>query len=348
MHNWRGGVRRCRWQYAEGDIVNDNRFPRWGLLLGLAVLTFATAARAADYPAYPIHVIVPYSAGGSSDVPMRAIAQQMSKQMDQSIVIENKPGAGTGVGSTAVAQSTPDGYTLLMATSTSMAVNVTLYKNLPYNPESDLIPLVLVARTPFVLVVNPSLPVRSVRDLIKLAKERPGQLSYASAGPGTPHHLYAELLKSMTGIEIGHVPYRGSQPSLNDVVAGHVQLMFVDVAPAIGMLRAGQIRPLGVSTAKRLDAFPEIPPLAEAGLPGFGVASWQMIAAPAKTPRPIRDKLHGEMKSVVAMQEVQDRIVMDGMLPMDNPSIAELQDFVKSEIVRWSKVVQQAGIAGSQ
>jgi tripartite-type tricarboxylate transporter receptor subunit TctC len=135
---------------------------------------------------------------------------------------------------------------------------------------------------------------------------------------------------------------------LNDVVAGHVQLMFVDVAPAVGMLRAGKIRPLGVSTGKRVAAFPEIPPLAEAGLPGFDVASWQMIAAPAKTPRPILDKLHGEAKSVVAMQEVQDRIVTDGMLPMDNPSIAELQDFVKSEIVRWSKVVQQAGIAGSQ
>jgi tripartite-type tricarboxylate transporter receptor subunit TctC len=235
-----------------------------------------------------------------------------------------------------------------MATSTSMAVDVTLYKNLPYNPASDLIPLALVARTPFVLVVNPSLPVRSVQDLIKLAKDRPGQLSYASAGPGTPHHLYAELLKRMTGIEMAHVPYRGSQPSLNDVVAGHVQLMFVDVAPAVGMLRAGKIRPLGVSTGKRLAAFPEIPPLAEAGVPGFDVASWQMIAAPAKTPRLILDKLHGEAKSIVALQEVKDRIIAEGMLPIDNPSIAELQDFVKSEIVRWSKVVQQAGIAGSQ
>ena len=152
----------------------------------------------------------------------------------------------------------------------------------------------------------------------------------------------------MTGIEMAHVPYRGSQPSLNDVVAGHVQLMFVDVAPAVGMLRAGKIRPLGVSTGKRVAAFPEIPPLAEAGLPGFDVASWQMIAAPAKTPRPILDKLHGEAKSVVATQEVKDRIIAEGMLPMDNSSIAELQDFVKSEIVRWSKVVQQAGIAGSQ
>ena len=245
----------------------------------------APPARAQDYPTRPITIVVPFTPGGTTDILARMIGQRLEARLGKSFVIENKPGAGSVIGANAVAKAVPDGYTLLMATSTSMAVDVTLYKNLPYNPASDLIPLALVARTPFVLVVNPSLPVRSVQDLIKLAKDRPGQLSYASAGPGTPHHLYAELLKSMTGIEMAHVPYRGSQPSLNDVVAGHVQLMFVDVAPAVGMLRAGKIRPLGVSTAKRVAAFPEIPPLAEAGLPGFDVASWQMIAAPAKTPR---------------------------------------------------------------
>jgi tripartite-type tricarboxylate transporter receptor subunit TctC len=308
----------------------------------------ALPARAQDYPARPVTIVAPFTPGGTTSILARMIGQGLEARLGQSFLIENKPGAGSVIGANAVAKAVPDGYTLLMATSTSMAIDVTLYKNLPYNPASDLSPLALVARTPFVLVVNPSLPVRTVQDLIKLAKDRPGQLSYASAGPGTPHHLYAELLKSMTGIEMAHVPYRGSQPSLNDVVAGHVQLMFVDVAPAVGMLRAGKIRPLRVSTGKRLAAFPEIPPLAEAGVPGFDMASWLMIAAPAKTPRPILDKLHAEAKSVAAMQEVKDWIIADGMLPMDSPSIAELQDFVKSEIVRWSKVVRQAGIAGSQ
>jgi tripartite-type tricarboxylate transporter receptor subunit TctC len=319
------------------------------LLGGLSLVALAApSARAQDYPTRPITIVVPFTPGGTTDILARMVGQRLEARLGKSFVIENKPGAGSVIGANAVAKAAPDGYTLLMATSTSMAVNVTLYKNLPYDPAGDLTPLVLVARTPFVLVVNPSLPVRSVQDLIELAKDRPGQLSYASAGSGTPHHLYAELLKSMTGIEMAHVPYRGSQPSLNDVVAGHVQLMFVDVAPAAGMLRAGKIRPLGVSTGRRLAAFPEIPPLAEAGLPGFDVASWQMIAAPAKTPRPILDKLHDEATRVVAMPEVKDQIITNGMLPMDNPSIAELQEFVKSEIVRWSKVVQQAGIAGSQ
>jgi tripartite-type tricarboxylate transporter receptor subunit TctC len=207
----------------------------------------APPARAQDYPTRPITIVVPFTPGGTTDILARMIGQRLEARLGQSFLIENKPGAGSVIGANAVAKAVPDGYTLLMATSTSMAVDVTLYKNLPYNPASDLIPLALVARTPFVLVVNPSLPVRSVQDLIKLAKDRPGQLSYASAGPGTPHHLYAELLKRMTGIEMAHVPYRGSQPSLNDVVAGHVQLMFVDVAPAVGMLRAGKIRQLGVS-----------------------------------------------------------------------------------------------------
>jgi tripartite-type tricarboxylate transporter receptor subunit TctC len=344
----RTGAAACSSEKEPGGNVQIERL-FLALLGGLfLVAPAAPPARAQDYPTRPITIVVPFTPGGTTDILARMIGQRLEARLGQSFLIENKPGAGSVIGANAVAKAVPDGYTLLMATSTSMAVDVTLYKNLPYNPASDLIPLALVARTPFVLVVNPSLPVRSVQDLIKLAKDRPGQLSYASAGPGTPHHLYAELLKRMTGIEMAHVPYRGSQPSLNDVVAGHVQLMFVDVAPAVGMLRAGKIRPLGVSTGKRLAAFPEIPPLAEAGVPGFDVASWQMIAAPAKTPRPILDKLHGEAKSIVALQEVKDRIIAEGMLPIDNPSIAELQDFVKSEIVRWSKVVQQAGIAGSQ
>ena len=197
------------------------------------------------------------------------------------------------------------------------------------------------------LIVNPDLPVRSVADLIKLAKEKQGALSYASAGPGVPHHLFAELLKSMTGIQMTHVPYKGSLPAVNDVVAGHVPLMFVDLGPALPMIQAGKVRAIGVSTPARLASLPDVPPVGDT-VPGFGAASWQMIAAPAKTPRPIVDKLHADFKAVLDLPEVKEQIAKTGMVPMDDPSIAALQQFIKAEIERWGKVVQQAGIAGSQ
>ncbi|MGD0025033.1 MAG: tripartite tricarboxylate transporter substrate-binding protein, partial [Xanthobacteraceae bacterium] len=183
---------------------------------------------------------------------------------------------------------------------------------------------------------------------IRFAKERAGNLSYATAGIGTPHHLFAELLKSMTGIDMSPVPYRGSLPALNDVVAGHVPLMFVDLGPGLGIIQAGKVRPLGVSTRTRLAVIPDVPPLAEAGVPGFDAASWQMFLAPAKTPRPIVDKLHGELKRLLDTSEIKDRILHDGMVPMDNSSVEELQNFVESEIARWGKVVRQAGLEGSQ
>jgi tripartite-type tricarboxylate transporter receptor subunit TctC len=247
-----------------------------------------------------------------------------------------------------VARANPDGYTLLMAPSPTLAVAITIYKNLAYDPLADFVPLALIAQTPFVLIVNPALPAHSVAELIALAKDKPAQLSFGSAGPGTPHHLYAELFKSMTGIAMGHVPYRGSLPLLNDVVAGHIPLAFIDFGPSIGMLRAGKVRPLGISTKTRLAQFPDIPPIAEAGVPGFDAASWQMIVAPAKTPRPIVDKLHGELMDVVALPEFKNQIIGGGMLPMDNPSVEGLQDFIKAEIVRWGAVVRRAGLEGTE
>jgi tripartite-type tricarboxylate transporter receptor subunit TctC len=229
-----------------------------------------------------------------------------------------------------------------------LAAAISIYKNLAYDPLADFVPLALIAQTPFVLVVNPSLPVHSVAELIALAKEEPGQLAFGSAGPGTPHHLYAELFKSMTGIEMAHVPYRGSLPLLTDVVAGHIPLTFIDFGPSVGMLQAGKVRPLGISTKTRLAQFPDIPTIAEAGVPGFDAASWQMIVAPARTPRRIVDKLHGELISVVALPEFKHQIVNGGMLPMDNPSVEGLQDFIRSEIVRWGAVVRRAGLAGTE
>ncbi len=301
-----------------------------------------------DWPTRPITMVVPFAAGGAGDILSRMLGPRLQQKWGHALIVDNKPGGGGVIAANAVAKAAPDGYTLLIAPSAIMAVNVTLYKSLSYDPTADFVPLALAAQTPFVLVVNPDLPVRSVQDLIKYVKDRPGQISYATAGVGVPHHLFAELLKTMTGINMSPVAYRGSLPALNDVVAGHVPLMFVDLGPSLGLIQAGKVRALGVSTATRVAAIGDIPPIAEVGVPGFDAASWQMIVAPANTPPPIVEKLHSDFKSALAAAEIKDQILKNGMLPMENPSVAGLQSFVRSEIARWSKLVQQAGIARSQ
>jgi tripartite-type tricarboxylate transporter receptor subunit TctC len=318
------------------------------LALSVAVPTSLTAAHGQDYPTRPVTIVVPFASGGAGDILSRMLGPRLEQRFGKPVIVENRPGAGGVIGANLVAKASPDGYTLLIAPSAIMAVNVTLYQNLSYDPVADFVPLALVARTPFVLIVNPDLPVKSVQELIRYAKDRPRQLSYATAGPGVPHHLFAELLKSMTGIEMSPVAYRGSLPALNDVVAGHVPLMFVDLGPSLGIIHSGKVRALAVSTATRVDAIPDVPPIAEAGVPGFDAASWQMIVAPAKTPRTVVDRLHGELTSMLATPEIKDHITRNGMLPVQNPSIGGLRDFINAEILRWGKVVQQAGIAGTQ
>jgi tripartite-type tricarboxylate transporter receptor subunit TctC len=229
-----------------------------------------------------------------------------------------------------------------------MAVNVTLYKKLSYDPAKDFAPLALMAHVPFVLVVNPSLPVQTVADLIKLAREKPNELSFASGGVGAAHHLCGELLKSMTGIKMAHVPYKGSVPALNDVVAGHVPLMFSDFAPSLQLIKAGKLRALGVTTAKRVPAAPDIPPIAETGVPGYEAVPWQMMVTKAGTPKEVVDRLNAEMKSIMAGADTQKQLVEMGMIPADTGSPTELARFVETEIVRWGKIVHRAGIAGSE
>jgi tripartite-type tricarboxylate transporter receptor subunit TctC len=319
------------------------------LLVGVVLAAQAVLpTRAQDFPARPVTMVVPFAAGGAGDILSRMLAPRLEQAWGKPLIVDNKPGAGGVIGAQTVARAAPDGHTLMIAPSPVMAVNVTLFKALPYDPAADFVPLALVAQTPFVLVVNPDLPIRSVRDLIDYVRARPGQLSYATSGPGVPHHLFAELFKSMTGIEMSPVAYRGSVPALTDVVAGHVPFMFVDLGPALSIIQAGKVRPLGVSTATRLAAIPDVPPIAEAGVPGFDAASWQMIVAPIGVPRPIAEKLHGEFTGLLQTPEMKEQISRNGMVPMANPSIAALQDFIKSEIVRWGSVVRQAGIAGSQ
>jgi tripartite-type tricarboxylate transporter receptor subunit TctC len=318
------------------------------VLLALCLIAIPFAALAQDYPARTITIVVPYTPGGSTEILARFVGLKLEERLGKSVVIENKPGAGTVIGSNQVAKSAPDGYTLLMATPTPMAINVTLHKQLPYDPATDLVPLVMVAGAPFVLVVNSDLPVKTVKEFIDYAKARPGQLSYGSGGPGSPHHLYAELLSSMAGIKMTHVPYKGTMPALTDVIAGHIPVMFSDIPPLLGVVAQGKVRPLGVSTLKRVKAFPDLPTINEAGVPGFDVSGWFMLTAPAKTPKPIVDKLHAELKAIMAMPDVQAQIDKLSLLPMDTPPVADMQKFVKSEIARWGDIVKKAGIAGSQ
>jgi tripartite-type tricarboxylate transporter receptor subunit TctC len=316
-------------------------------LAGGAAAAWPLAARAQEYPARPVTIVVPYTPGGSTEILTRILAQNLTQRIGQSFIVENRPGAGTVIGASYVAKAEPDGYTLLMVTPTPMAINVRVHKELPYDPVRDFVPLAMVAAAPFVLIVNADLPVHSVKELIAYAKERPGKLSYGSGGVGAPHHLYAELFKSMTGIQLTHVPYKGSVPALNDVLAGHIELMFCDVPPAAGFIQAGKVRALGVTTKARLAAFPDIPPINES-VPGFEVAGWFMVVAPAKTPPAVVEKLHIEMKNVLAAPAIREQIAKLSLLPLETPSIDDMKAFVKSEIARWGKVVDAAGIAGTE
>ena len=242
-----------------------------GLAVIAALITLVQhrAAAGDDYPSRPVTLIAPWPAGGAVDTLCRIFAAKLTDRLGKSIIVENRPGAGSVLGVATAARAAPDGYTLVMGGSASLATTVTIYRKLPYDPTKDFAPLALITRIPFVLVVNPSLPVNSVTDLIKLAKKEPGRLSYASGGPGSPHHLFTELFKKMTGIEMLHVPYKGSAPALNDVVAGQVPLMFGDVVASLPLVSAGKVRALGVSSTTRIPSAPEIPTIANPACPGM-------------------------------------------------------------------------------
>ncbi len=320
---------------------------RCGLIL-CAVAALGATAPAQDYPTRPVTLVAPYAAGGGADLVARLLAQKLGGEFGQSFVVENRLGAGGVIAAASVAKAAPDGHTLFMGTSTQLAIQVTLHKKLPYDPATDFAPIALVASVPFVLLVHPALPVNSVADLIRLAKEKPGTLTFGSSGVGGPPHLYTELLKTMTGMHLTHVPYKGTAQAINDVVAGHVPLIFSDIAPAVQLIKDGRLRPLGISSATRFANLPDVPPIAEAGVPGFNAVAWLMVVAPAGTPKPIVDKLHGALKSIAAAPDMQRRLLDLGNIPLTSPPPAELGTYVKSEIGRWGKVVEQAGIAGSE
>jgi tripartite-type tricarboxylate transporter receptor subunit TctC len=321
-----------------------------GMLLAVAVLMAPTGRVAAqsDYPSKPVSFIVPFAPGGVTDLFARLLGQNLEQRLGKPFIVENRPGASGVTAALAVAHAPPDGHTIMMASSTLLALNVTVRKSLPYDPRKDLTPIALLARVPFVLVVNPALPVRSVADLVRLAKEKPGQLAYGTPGPGTFHHLNAEMFKSIFGLDLIHVPYKGALPALNDVIGGHIAFMFSDVPPALSLIQAGKLRALGVTTAQRVPAAPDIPPLAEVGIPNYDASSWHTITTTANVPKPIVDKLHGTVREIMSDPAVIKSLVQDGAIPQVSPSPEDLKRFVETEIVRWGKVIEQAGIAGSE
>ena len=319
-----------------------------------ALIALAAAAAAGSVPAqqnYPertVTIVAPSAAGGLYSIFARLIGNRLEQRLGKSFIVENRPGASSTIGTLSVIRSAPDGYTLMVANSTGMAVNVTLRKIQSYDPVADLAPIALIARIPEVLVVNAALPVHSIADLVKLAKTTPGGLSFGSAGAGTSQHLSAELLKSRLGIEMTHIPYKGMQPAINDLAGGHIQIMFSNIALASAMLKAGKIRPLGVTTSQRLEALPEVAPLTEVGVRDFDATSWFMLVAPAKTPKAIIDRIYAELHGIADDAAVRQEFSKLGLVLVSSPPPEELKRFVQSEIVRQGDLVRKAGLAGSE
>jgi tripartite-type tricarboxylate transporter receptor subunit TctC len=338
-------------EQAEADVMEKTAMKMLSRRGLLAAATAALAARTAraqkpdDYPTHPVTFVVPFAPGGGTDILAHLLGGKLQEQLGQPFVVQNRPGQGTVIATNFVAKSPPDGYTIMMEVST-LAIDATLYKKLPYDPAKDFVMVALIASVPFVLVVSPALPVHSVDDLIRLAKQRP--LSYGSGGIGAFHHLAGALFASRTGIKLTHVPYHGTVPALDDLIAGYIQLMFTDYGPAQALITAGKLRPLAVTTTTRLAGLPDVPPMAEAGVPGFDVAAWQSVIAPAQTPRQIVAKLNTQLNAMVATPEVRARLNDLGMNRIGKGTPDELASFLQAEIVRWGKIVEPAGIAKSE
>ena len=310
-------------------------------LIGLCLLASPAAAQS-DYPSKPVKIIVPSAPGGGTDIAARVLAQHLSQAMGQQFFIDNRPGAGNMIGIEAAARSAPDGYTLLMTAST-LTINQLTYKKVLYDAMRDFAPISLVVSLPSVLVVHPSVPARSLAELVALAKQKPDQLTYASAGIGTNPHLSMELLKTMTGIEIRHIPYRGVGPALNDLVAGQVGILIAGVLTTKPQVDAGTVRGLAVTGLKRVEALPDVPTVAEAGIANYEALQWYGLLAPAGTPAPIITRLHAETAKAVRSAEMKERLAADGADPVGNTP-AEFAAHIKEEMRKWAEVARAAKI----
>lgn len=314
------------------------------LALGVAAALLAAAplpSSAQDYPSKPVKIIVPFGAGGPADVYARVLAQHLGESLKQSFVVENRPGAGAVIGTEAVVKSDPDGYTLLMMSNTH-TTNESLLKNKPYELMRDLVAVAPVNYSDLLMVIHPSVPAKDLKEFIALAKKEPGKLNYASSGPGTPYHMAGELFKAMSGTNIQHVPHKASGDARNSVIGGHVHMMFDAITTMAENAKAGQVKIMGTTGAKRSELLPDVPTVAEAGVPGYEATIWLGIMAPAKTPKPVIDKLNAEIRKAMARPEVKAAWAKQGAVPMDM-SPAEFEAYLKKDIEKWANVVKISG-----
>ena len=317
-----------------------HRWQHWALGGMLACLASSVLAQA--YPNHAIRLVVPFPAGGTTDILARAVGQKLTESLGQSVVVDNRPGAGGNIGADIVAKSAPDGYTLLMGTVGTHAINPSLYTKMPYDHVKDFVPVVLVAGVPNVLVVNPSVPVQSVADLIKLAKSKPGEINFASSGAGTSIHLSGELFKAMAGVDMTHVPYKGSAPALTDLIGGQVQLMFDNLPSALPQIKAGKLRAIAVTSLKRAPVLPDVPTIAESGLPGFEASSWFGVLAPAGTPAPVVAKLNAEVNKWLQSPDAREQLLAQGAVAAGGTP-EQFAAHIRTETEKWAKVVKASG-----
>jgi tripartite-type tricarboxylate transporter receptor subunit TctC len=310
-------------------------------MLGVVATSLASGQSAPPYPTKPIRIVVPFPPGGTSDILARAVGQKLSEEWKQQVVVDDRPGAGANIGAEIVAKAPPDGYTLLLA-STIHAINPSLYSKLAYDPVRDFTPITLIAATSQVLVIHNSLPVKTVREFIAYAKKHPGELNYSSAGNGSQPHLTAELFKSMTGIDIVHVPYKGAPPAMTDLLAGQVALTFATAPSAVPYVKAGRLRALGVSTAQRITALPDVPTIAEAGVPGFEASGANGLVGPAGLPSAIVERLNAAVVRIVREPAMSRYLSEQGADPV-TMSPAEYGAYIKAEVAKWAKVVRASG-----
>lgn len=313
------------------------------LLLALLAGLFTINGLAQEYPTKPVRLIIPFAPGGSNDILGRLIGAKLSETLGQQVVIDNRPGAGGSIGVELAARSAPDGYTLVIGHIGTLAVNPTLYRRLPYNPLKDFQPISMLAKVANIMVVHPSVPAKSVKELIALAKAKPGSLVYGSGGNGGAGHLATEYFKLMAKIDMVHVPYKGTGPAVVDLMAGQTHLVFAGIPGIIAQVRAGRLRALGVSTSKRLAIFPDVPTIAEAGVPGYEATQWYGVLAPAGTPKAVVARLNKEIVSALQTTQMQERLAADGSEPLASTP-EEFLDFIKEEIARWAPVIKAAGI----
>ena len=317
--------------------------------LSLSALALPAPVRAQSYPSRNVTVVVSIGAGTGMDVLVRLYSEKLGQALGKPVIVENKPGAATMLAANAVATAPPDGHTLVVLTSSAMAINPTLYKQISYDPNRDFVPISLYVKSPFILVVNPDLPFKTVAEFIKYAKEASAPLNYASVGAGGLQHLSMEFAKQRFGFDGTHVPYRETGRQVADLAAGHVAVGFVEAGASIPLIKEGKLRALAVSASSPLPLLPDVPPISVAsGAPDFETVSWHMLLAPAKTPRDIVDKLHAEMKRIMADPVMKDRAEMIGLIPLDSPSVEGISDYMKSEQDKWGGLVKKLGLAGSQ